>query len=91
MKQFKDGDIVQVKDTLLFGEVIECLQVNNLEKGIHVNAYTIRMSDGLTHGFLETDLKLAHSYDPECECGSKNPIGQGHASWCKLYRRELGL
>lgn len=25
-----------------------------------------------------------------CECGNpKNPIGQGHSDWCKLFKREF--
>ena len=25
----------------------------------------------------------------KCECGTQNPLGQGHSGWCLLYRKEF--
>ena len=25
----------------------------------------------------------------KCECGSKNPVGQGHSTWCDLFKKEM--
>ena len=34
--------------------------------------------------------KLIPNNQLKCECGNpKNPTGQGHSDWCKLFRREF--
>lgn len=25
----------------------------------------------------------------ECECGTKQPLGQGHSTWCEMYKSEF--
>lgn len=34
-------------------------------------------------------INIRINLDEECECGSKNPVGHGHSSWCKNYRKEI--
>jgi hypothetical protein len=46
---------------------------------------------------LESFVAFPHRLDDhaiyeetkECECGSDNPIGQGHSSWCELFESEF--
>jgi hypothetical protein len=25
----------------------------------------------------------------ECECGTKNPVGEGHSTWCQRFKKEF--
>jgi hypothetical protein len=93
MKQFKDGDIVIDLVTGSIGQV--------LHYKAHIDMY--RVNFGHKYAYLRgSDLELY--YKPlesiqinisialdTCECGTKNPMGQGHSRWCKLYRQELGV
>jgi hypothetical protein len=46
-----------------------------------------------TSVYDEMDWPMADFASPKflkCECGNKhNPLGQGHSSWCDLYKREF--
>lgn len=38
--------------------------------------------------FIQVNITIPR--DPECECGNpKNPVGQGHSHWCKLFKQEF--
>lgn len=50
------------------------------------SSYTIILPD------IETDpsyFGIDWARGEECECGTKNPYGQGHSHWCKKYRKEM--
>lgn len=39
--------------------------------------------------FIPIHITIQDIMIPECECGTDNPLGQGHSGWCKLYKREF--
>lgn len=32
---------------------------------------------------------LRETGDRKCDCGTKNPVGQGHSNWCQHFRKEF--
>lgn len=36
-----------------------------------------------------SEIAISKKVRNECECGSKNPIGQGHSHWCRQFKQEF--
>lgn len=51
---------------------------------------SVHMTSGSSTGEVREAVGQAIEGSSGCECGNKkNPIGQGHSDWCKLFKREF--
>ena len=52
-----------------------------------------KYQNGVGNGWVDITatycLGDSPSIEKGCICGSKNPIGQGHSNWCKLFKQEF--
>jgi len=53
-------------------------------------SYTNNSTTSAHFGMLNSNLGDASSIKwLNCECGTKNPTGQGHSHWCPTYKKEM--
>lgn len=57
--------------------------------GANIGPITITLPDVDFDYPTPMHFSISRKSKSDCECGTKNAIGQGHSTWCKCYRKEF--
>lgn len=90
----KNGIFIKARHQFLIGkyavlkehEVAELLKLGISKEYLYRNEAMAAVSSRGTAGQLEQFTVVSVVC---CECGTKNPVGQGHSHWCRDFRQEF--